>query len=382
MRHKLVRLLILVLLLTGAGSLLVLAAYSPNGRELVSLSYLEDVFFPDAVAAGEAVYEEREGSVFHTVESKLEALDELNQFRLGVLNGSLTNSENLNGLRFKKDDVITLGTGSSFLLLAGEAQVSPSTGAVVDITDGREVDPSASLLPRHRYVAAEQTIASLTIISDTAVLALEGSYSLAPSDSTDYNMLADAMKAMGLFKGSDTGYGSGYDLEKAPTRIQSLIMFLRLIGEEEAALATTAPCPFSDVPAWCQSYVAYAYEKGYTKGISETQFGPSLETRATEYLTFVLRALGYSDSGEAPDFAWDTALYKALQIGLLTAREHKQLTEEPFLRAQVVYISYYALDARLKTTGKTLYATLTASGALDANTASEARASVTSVRMR
>lgn len=382
MRHKLVRLLFLFLLLTGTGSLLVLAAYTPNGRELVSLSYLEDVFFPQAVSAGEEVYEKRENAAVETVEAGLNALDERTQFLLGAFDGTLTNSETLSGLRFKRDDVITLGTGSSFLLLAGEAQAVPSAGTVVDTTEGTELVSGAPLLPRHRYVAAEDTIASVTIASDTAVLALEGSYSLTPSEATDYNMLADAMKAMGLFKGSDTGYGLGYDLEKAPTRIQSLIMFLRLIGEEEAALNTAAACPFSDVPAWCRPYVAYAYEQGYTKGISATEFGPSLETRATEYMTFVLRALGYSDSGEHADFAWDTALYKALQIGVLTAREHKQLTEQPFLRAQVVYVSYYALEARLKVTGKTLYTTLTASGSLDADTAREARSAVTTTRMR
>ena len=382
MRHKLVRLLFLFLLLTGTGSLLVLAAYTPNGRELVSLSYLEDVFFPQAVSTGEEVYEKRENAAVETVEASLNALDERTQFLLGAFDGTLTNSETLSGLRFKRDDVITLGTGSSFLLLAGEAQAVPSAGTVVDTTEGTELVSGAPLLPRHRYVAAEDTIALVTIASDTAVLALEGSYSLTPSEATDYNMLADAMKAMGLFKGSDTGYGLGYDLEKAPTRIQSLIMFLRLIGEEEAALNTAAACPFSDVPAWCRPYVAYAYEQGYTKGISATEFGPSLETRATEYMTFVLRALGYSDSGEHADFAWDTALYKALQIGVLTAREHKQLTEQPFLRAQVVYVSYYALEARLKVTGKTLYTTLTASGSLDADTAREARSAVTTTRMR
>ena len=96
----------------------------------------------------------------------------------------------------------------------------------------------------------------------------------------------------------------------------------------------------------------------------------------------MLRALGYSDSGGNADFAWDTALFRALQLGVLTAREHKMLTEQPFLRAQVVYVSYYALDARLKTTGKSLYATLTAAGVLDDAVAGPARAAVTSVRMR
>lgn len=381
MRHKPVRLLILLLLLALGGGLLVLAAYIPNGRELVSLRYLEDTFFQKAVSAGEAVYDARDDALYEKAGDAAKALEQDYSFYLDTAEGTLTLCPEWTDFRFKKDDVITLGTGASFLLLAGEADVS-SSGTVVDATDGQETPDGTALLPQHHYLAAEKTVAAITVTSDTAVLSLEGSYALSPSKSTDYNMLADALKTMGLFKGSDTGYGSGYDLEKVPTRIQGLIMFLRLIGEEQAALSSTAPCPFSDVPAWCQRYVAYAYEKGYTKGVSQTEFGPSLELRATEYLTFVLRALGYSDSGENADFAWDAALSKALQLGVLTAREHKQLTEQPFLRAQVVYVSYYALDARLKTTGKSLYATLVASGALDAAVAGPARAAVTTVRLR
>ncbi len=43
-------------------------------------------------------------------------------------------------------------------------------------------------------------------------------------------------------------------------------MFLRLIGEEGAALSSTAANPFADTPAWCDRYVAYAYEKGLYQG--------------------------------------------------------------------------------------------------------------------
>lgn len=381
MRHKPVRLLILLLLLALGGGLLAFAAYLPNGRELVSLRYLEETFFPKAVSAGEGVYDAHDDSLYEKAGEAAAVLEQDYAFYLDASEGELTVCREWTDFRFKKGDIVRLGTGTSFLLLAGEAQVS-SSGAVVDATAGREVTDGTALLPRHHYLAAEKTAASVTITSDTAVLSLEGSYLLSPSAQTDYNMLADAMKTMGLFRGSDTGYGSGYDLEKSPTRIQGLIMFLRLIGEEGAALSSSASCPFSDVPAWCRQYVAYAYEKGYTKGVSLTEFGPSLELRATEYLTFVLRALGYSDSGENADFTWDTALLEALRLGVLTAREHKQLTEQPFLRAQVVYVSYYALDARLKSTGKSLYTTLVSSGVLDDAVAGPARAAVSTVRIR
>ena len=75
---------------------------------------------------------------------------------------------------------------------------------------------------------------------------------------------------MGLFQGTGTAYGCGYDLEVAPTRVVGLVMFLRLIGEEGAALACTQGNPFADTPAWCDRYVAYAYAKGYTKGVAPT----------------------------------------------------------------------------------------------------------------
>lgn len=382
MKQKLLRTAVLLVLLLGAGSLLVLAAYAPNGRELVSLGYLEKTFLPTAVEEGSALLQDSEEAVSTALEAKLNAVNTLYDFRAGLLDGSLSHSPALNGLRFKRGDVITLGTGSSFLLLAGEASAAPVMGTVVDVTAGTAAEADAPLLPNHRYLAAEQTVAAVTIGSDTAVLALEGGYELAPGDGTDYNMLADAMKAMGLFRGGDTGYGSGYDLERTPTRIEGLIMFLRLLGEEPAALATTAPCPFTDVPAWSQSYVAYAYEKGYTKGVGGTAFAPYQVISANEYLTFILRTLGYTDSGSAPDFTWDTALLKALHFGVLTAREHKLLTEGTFLRAQVVYVSYYALDACMSGTDRDLYTVLTASGALDKAAADAARKAVTDPRIR
>jgi len=382
MRRRFAVILTLFLALVGCSLFFVHATYSPDGRELISLGYLQEVFFPQAVSAGEAVYDTQDNTLYTSTDEQLKALDKTYQLQLGILDGTITSNTSFTDLRFKRNDVISLPAGSSFLLLAGEAQVSFSSGAVIDVSAGEEVPSQALLLPQHRYMTAEDTLSDVVILSDTAVLSVQGIYLLTPSTETDYNMLAETMKTMGLFKGSDTGFGSGFDLEKAPTRIQSLIMFLRLIGEEQAALASTAVCPFNDVPAWCQNYVSYAYEQGYTKGISATEFGPSLETRATEYLTFVLRALGYSDSGENPDFAWDTALFKALETGILTAREHKQLTEQPFLRAQVVYVSYYALDARLKNSGKTLYSTLVSSGALNDAVAGPARDAVTSPRMR
>ena len=65
-------------------------------------------------------------------------------------------------------------------------------------------------------------------------------------------------------------------------------------------------------------------------------------------MTFLLRALGYSDSGASPDFSWANAVGKSVEFGVLNAAEQAKLTGNPFLRAQVAYLSYFALSAPLK----------------------------------
>lgn len=381
MKKKLFRPLALLSILAAALGCLALAAYSVTGQEMVSLRYLQEVFLPETLQKGEEVLQAGEDSALEQVKAQIEAENALYDFQLGTLDGSLSHSDSLTDQRFKEADVLTLAPGCEVLLLAGEAVSAPVTGTLLDLTEGIEVAPGTSLLPNRRYLAAERSMVAVTVTSNTAVLCPNGSYQLTPGDTVDYNELADALKELGLFKGSDTGYGSGYDLEAAPTRIQGLILFLRLIGEEADALASTAPCPFTDVPAWAAPYVAYAYEKNYTKGMSETTFAPSLPLRSSEYLTFLLRALGYRDSGENPDFAWDTALSTALELGLLDPYEHKVLTEEPFLRAQVAYVSYYALDAHPKGSPVTLADLLSASGVLDPQQVKTVRASVTSPKI-
>ena len=73
--------------------------------------------------------------------------------------------------------------------------------------------------------------------------------------------MAASLKTLTLFRGSDTGYGEGFDLQRPPTRMEALIMLIRLLGEESEALSCTAYQPFTDVPDWALPYAAYAYSK-------------------------------------------------------------------------------------------------------------------------
>ena len=337
------------------------------GDPMLSKSYIDGAYTVQTISKAEEKITLRHDTLYQSAEETLKAKNDDYLTRGGLVTGDGTYQAAFSDLRVREGDTVRIETGSGFLLLAGDVELSCTGNKTIDLSNGWEKGNGA-LTAGRRYLVVEDTVAVLTVTSPTAVLSLEGYYTLTESSATDYNALADGLKALGLFKGSDTGYGFGYDLEAKPTRIQALIMFLRLIGEEQAALSTTAACPFTDVPAWCQPYVAYAYEQGLTKGVDDAAmlFGTADYVTAGQYVTFILRALGYQDSGDTPDFTWDTALQRGMDLGILTAGEYKMLMEEPFLRAQVAYLSYFALEHTYKDRAETLQTQLTTSGVLDA----------------
>ncbi len=154
--------------------------------------------------------------------------------------------------------------------------------------------------------------------------------------------IANELKALGLFKGiSDTEY----DLGRAPNRVEGLTMLVRLKGEEAQAIAASYSHPFPDVPEWADDIVGWAYHKGYTNGISNTPgnylFDSYSKINADQYITFVLRALGYSDTGADADFVWNNPYPLANELGLIT----RFVDTENFLRADVVFVSWQALKA-------------------------------------
>ncbi len=178
--------------------------------------------------------------------------------------------------------------------------------------------------------------------------------------------IANKLKALNLFIGSD----KGFELDKNFTREESVVMVLRLQGLEKTARDQNLTSTFVDVPAshWAKSYVAYATNIGLTKGIGFSKFGLGSNVTTEQYVTYVLRALGYNDSNG--DFNWQQSIDKAFQVGLLSSTEVKYFKTKAsvaMLRDDVVAISYNALKTRLKGTDKTLLRKLIDAGAVTIN---------------
>ena len=214
---------------------------------------------------------------------------------------------------------------------------------------------------KQRFVAS--ILAILLQLSPVSALADDlVSLNIPPELEISEAAMAQSLKGMGLFQGV-----SSYDfaLDRAPTRAEALVMLLRLLGKEQEALDTKLPHPFLDTGdiAWADPYIGYAYTNGLTQGQSETQFGGKSTADAKTYLTFVLRALGYTE-GENGDFTWDQPFALAGQLGLTP----DLVQINGFRRADVVTVSYAALRANCKGDDDSLAQALVEAGALDQTT--------------
>ena len=165
---------------------------------------------------------------------------------------------------------------------------------------------------------------------------------------------ARGLYTLGLAQGYDTT-GSNFGLTDSLTRIQAVVQVIRYLGVEEEVLAGTYTIPFTDVPAWAQKYVGYAYENGITSGRTATVFDPDGAVDETQFLTFMLRAVGYSDADG--DFVWNDPYALAVRIGM-TADTSAGAT---FTRGNAFAIAWRTLGAAAKG-GSAVYTKLMAAG--------------------
>ncbi len=151
-----------------------------------------------------------------------------------------------------------------------------------------------------------------------------------------YTEYANTLNDIGLFKGTE----NGYELDKTFTRSEGATMIVRLLGKEDEALSAINPSTvFEDVKQhWSLPYVSYCYNNGITKGTSKTEFSPEVQMTGEEYVTLILRSLGYSNvNPENADIA-------AAEFSLASSVTLKELFSGDFTRNKMVYVSYMALN--------------------------------------
>ncbi len=159
----------------------------------------------------------------------------------------------------------------------------------------------------------------------------------------------------GVFKGT----ANGFELDRAPTRLEGLIMLVRLLGKSgEADNQVWPDSGFDDVPEWGKPTVNYAKAVGLTNGMSSNKFGASLALSTRDYATFLLRALQLDDRS-----SWQTAEKDIVE---LTQIRQDDLPSGSFLRGDVAKLSYLTLLSNTKS-GEILLNKLVKESALPKN---------------
>lgn len=181
---------------------------------------------------------------------------------------------------------------------------------------------------------------SIIITTIIILICFSGVVYGAESDNTS---LAEYLNKIGLIQGT----GEGFGLDEVPTRAQSAVMVVRLLGKEKEAIELNCTHPFTDVPSWADPYIGYLWQNNISKGVDDTNYGSDLLVSANDYMTFLIRVLGYDD--EKGDFTWETSLQKANNLGILTSEEYTQYKQKKsFIRNDMILFSYNTLKVDLK----------------------------------
>ncbi len=198
-------------------------------------------------------------------------------------------------------------TGGSFRELQWNCGATPAA----DISFGGD-----RVLRASDEVKARDTFGGVAALFDTVVGADETVETTpaveAPSIRSDYGC-ARGLYLLGLAQGYNTT-GTNFGLKDKMTRAQTVVQVIRFLGVESEVKAGNFAHPFTDVPAWASNYVGYAYQNKITSGVSATKFDPDGETTEAQFLTFMLRAIGYSDA--KGDFVWSDPWKQARNVGM------------------------------------------------------------------
>ena len=320
--------LVLLFVMTAAGTY---AAVS--GDSIISLSYLRDVFSPKAAQTGADAANKLLQETYDSALAELNAAGENT-----VATGS--SSETLQRREWTDGQILTLATGSSFLLLDGTATLV-HTGAVVDVTAGAETSSGTALIRGHRYVVGEGTNAAVTVRSGQAAIGVQGGYTMTEgkaehtpfydvSQSDWFYAPVSYVYEKGLFAGTDpNSFSPGTSMNRA--------MLVSVLHRQAGSPDQSEGPSFTDVPdgQWYSQAVRWGAAHGVTSGTGENKFSPFDQVTREQTVTMMYNyAVQYMhlDPGTGADLSryadlnrlsgWaQTAMAWAVNNGIITGVE-------------------------------------------------------------
>ena len=180
------------------------------------------------------------------------------------------------------------------------------------------------------------------------------------SEKSKQQLAAEHLYDLGIWKGTGTDENGQpvFALEQPLTRIEVMVMLIRLLGEEDQVSAYRADCmQFQDTGTWEKPYIGYAYAQGLTQGISGIRFGTKQLADGKQCLTFLLRALGYRD--DLGDFSYKEVLSFGQNLGVVTPEQLQSWQTKGFTRGDLAELCNEILQMPVKNSTTTLEQILT-----------------------
>lgn len=169
---------------------------------------------------------------------------------------------------------------------------------------------------------------------------------------------AERLYYLGLMSGVGTLNGRiNFALDRPLTKLECLVMAIRLTGIETDVLENRYEHPFTDVPEWGDAYVGYFWENGLLSPGEDLCFLPDTEVSAAVFMKYMLNALGYSSDGSNYSLA-ETALI-GQRIGICTD------FTSAITRGDAALMMYRTLDTTVNGSDQLLSYTLVEDGILN-----------------
>lgn len=156
------------------------------------------------------------------------------------------------------------------------------------------------------------------------------------------------LKELGVIKGNEEG---DLMLDDTLRRQDMVVLISRLYDNELSARAYLIKPKFTDLTnsySFYEPYIGWAVDKGLIKGMGDKTFGINGKVTVQQFMTVMLRALGYEEESKL----WNTTPEIAMKLGIMD-RLDLQATDH-LTRGQMSVMIVNALNLTLKGSSITL----------------------------
>jgi hypothetical protein len=334
------------------------AAPGSASDPLVSLSYINNTFYPAVQSEAAALASSAVGGAYSDAQNNLKAAYGVYIARLGGLSG-FTFAPSFTTLSLPAGMTAQLVTGSTFVLMSGSADLMVQSGAVINVSTGDEVG-SGSITPNQRYFCAEDTTALVTATADTVgqvdgFYATTGSIVVNPilfldvrSSDWYYNAIS-YVTGKNLFNGTSQ---TAFSPQNSMTRGMFVTVLHRLAGKP-GIVASSQFSDVADVSSYYYNAVVWANQNGIVTGFSDGKFHPDESITREQMAVIISRYAAFagynttpadtsafdsfSDKNSVSGYAADAVKW-VTAAGLLNGSDGKIVPKGTASRAQVAQI--------------------------------------------